>query len=372
MDRIFNYFKSVELLYTRKCNLKCAHCISDCSIEQDSKLDCNKVLKFLQKLPKKKIAQIGITGGEPLLYFDEIIKVISTAKKIGTKPKLISNGSWGSTKQKAEQVVSKLSSAGLSGLSISNDEFHLKFVPINYIFNIFEASRKYKLDLTLRISLSKNYSVMDFVANNKDYLAKLKSNEKPFNVFSQPLVPIGRASEYVSEENFSASKNFCKGRCRFLVDPAINHDGKLFVCCNSTTPSNDTFELGDLNSDSPEKLIDAYHKSLLVFYLRRKGPYFLVNLAEKHKLKKVRKTEKKLEGKYVGVCDYCSLNLGQYSGKDLRELLEEEFSRDKNLQEFAREEAVLTRKFVGNKKNDKKIEKKVNRLVKKFLGKNAV
>jgi MoaA/NifB/PqqE/SkfB family radical SAM enzyme len=338
MTEVFNPIDSVEFAYTQKCNIECSHCVNDCGPNKTKKLDFEKILLLLKFLPEFKIDKIGLTGGEPLLYSKEVFEVISTASKHKLKPKLISNGFWGSSRKEAERMVSKLVSCGLKSLNISTDKFHLKFVPMQNIVNIFDAARKQKnLNFCLRICFSKSYSVLDFVAENKEYFSK-PGKRKPVVVNSQPIAPFGRAFHNIPKEEYITKNRILKTKCPFLRLPAINYDGRFFVCCyNDFKVKNTAFELADFNSVSPRELIESYQKSLFVFYLRHKGPYFIEKLARKHKLKKVNKTRKLLR-KYIGLCDYCVLNLGKYSKKDLNEMLSSEFKKDKRMQEIAKQE----------------------------------
>jgi len=317
------------LLYTQKCNIACSHCVYDCSPDKNQKLDFNKTISLVKELHKFKIMQLILAGGEPLLYFDEVLKIISTAKKHKVDSILLTNGFWASSKKKAEETVSKLVSAGLNELVVSNDEFHSRFIPMTYTTNIFDAAKKHHLKASLKIVYSKNNSVFDFLHKNQNYFSK---KNKKIALSFQQVLPIGRAAQNIPKENFNACRNtktFDK-KCDFLGNLVINYDGRVFACCNIFPEENPVFCLeSNFNSNSlPFELINSYQKSLLVFYLRTKGPYFIQKLAEKHKLNKVNAPERLLKG-YVNSCDYCQLNLSQYSQKELNFLLLNEFEKNK-------------------------------------------
>lgn len=334
MNGIFNPVYGIELIYTQKCNIRCEHCITEAGQDKNGKLDLNKVLSLIHDSVESGINTVGITGGEPLLFFDEMIEIISVAKKHGMESKLVSNGFWGSTKEKAEEMVSILSNAGLNYLNISLDEFHLKFIPEKNILNISDAVKKQKnLALILRICCTKDYSVLDFIKRNKDYLKEINCN-KPFLIAFQPLVPVGRALYNLSKKKYVTKKQICKEKCPFLGKPTVNYDGKVFVCCGCFEAENTSFNVADFNSDSPKKILELYQRDPFIFYQRTKGPYFLVKLAEKRKLKKKYKTKRILD-KYVGICDYCMVNLGCYSKKDMNAMLLKEFEKDKKSQKLA-------------------------------------
>ncbi len=346
--KIFNPIISLEFIYTKKCNIKCDHCINNCGPFETSKVDLNTCLSVLPLLKEEGIKEIGFTGGEPLLYFDEMIALFSAAKKNKVNPKLISNGFWGSSPEKTEKMLSKLVSAGLMCLNISTDNFHVKFIPEKNIINIFDAARKYKkLQIILRVAVSKDYSFLDFLVNNKEYFTKIHADKKPFHVLSQILVPAGRAAKNVSNKTyFISNKKLLKQKCPFLGKPTINHDGKMFVCCNGFEGSNTAFKFADFNTDSHKKSIEAYRKNIFVFYLRHKGPAFIFDLAKKNKLKKVNKVKKVLQG-YASLCDFCVFSLSPYEKKSINKMLLNELNKDIELQKIAKTEL----------KNKKKIAK---------------
>jgi len=323
MPEICNSIDSVHLIYTNKCNIKCNHCVYSCSPEKKLKLNLEKSLSLLDSFPKFKIKHLGISGGEPLLYLNEVLQIIFKAKKQGLKVTLLSNGFWGSSIEKAEEIVSKLKKAGVTLLRISSDDFHQKFIPQQNIFNILDASRKQNLCVSLSFAFLNDYSQLGFVAKYRDYFNKINSKEELGFIF-QPVQPIGRAFKKIPKEKFVSSKRlFKKEKCP-LNELAVSYSGKGFACCNVFFDSNPVFMLNGLALDSPEKLFESYQKSPLIFFLRKKGPYFITKLAEKHKLKKIKTIQ---PGNYVGLCSYCVHNLKQYSRADLTDMLAEEFEK---------------------------------------------
>jgi len=358
MPEIFNPIKIVEFVYTNKCNLSCSHCISNCGPHKKGKIDLERVLQIIELLPDFKINRIGITGGESLLFFDEIIKVISTAKKHKIKANLISNGFWASNKENTEKIISELSDAGLTFLNISVDKFHSKFVPVQNAFNVFDVIRKRKqIYGCLRFCSTKDSSLLEFIGQNLDYFKGINSKERSFLLFSQEVIPMGRAFDNIPKEKYSYKNHVVKCKCPFLGLPTIEYDGKVLVCCN-TFEDNDfkektAFELADFNSDSPKTVIKSYRNNLFVFYLRNKGPYFISQLAEKHKLKKVNKPKKLLDG-YMGLCDYCLINLSQYSKEEMDNMLLQEFNKDRKMQLLAKKELIKSKTKPKKKKTNKK------------------
>ncbi|MFH1663736.1 MAG: radical SAM protein, partial [archaeon] len=263
--------------YTDKCNIKCAHCIAGSSPEKHKKLDLERLLLFVKQLKEFNIKSFEITGGEALVFFDEVIELLSVGKQAGISSSVISNGSWGFSEENAERVVSELADAGLKDLFISSDEFHLEFVPAKSVFNIVDAvmKRKEPIKVFLRFCESKNYSFLDFLTENAGYFKNLKKKypKKNLRVLTQFLAPLGRAFKKVPKENYVIKAKLAENPCNLVKRPFLNADGNIFCCCNGpklNNPLTAPYFLGNFYSDSPAEFIKNYEESFFVFYLRTK------------------------------------------------------------------------------------------------------
>jgi len=105
------------LSVTNNCVLACEHCSEwNCRNEKES-LSKKDLALIVKKFQEYGVAQIQISGGEPLLRFDDLVELIKSAKQ-GTDFWLLSSG-VGLTKEKAV----RLKQAGLTGVVLSLDHF---------------------------------------------------------------------------------------------------------------------------------------------------------------------------------------------------------------------------------------------------------
>lgn len=88
----FNSFDAVHLMITKRCNLKCKHCSSNCSIQEKEYLSYDSILNILSNLEKLNVKKLIITGGEPLLR-DDLFDLLKIFKKrlVNTKFSLATN-----------------------------------------------------------------------------------------------------------------------------------------------------------------------------------------------------------------------------------------------------------------------------------------
>ena len=86
--------KGNELIYmiTRRCNEKCAKCGIWKTPERDSeRMHVDVFLKCLQSL-YHNLYQVTITGGEPLIYKDEVLRIAEEARRLDVPMIVVTNG----------------------------------------------------------------------------------------------------------------------------------------------------------------------------------------------------------------------------------------------------------------------------------------
>ena len=103
----------IHLHPTRLCNLACLHCYSESGPNQRGGLDPASVTDALEVLRGEGYETVSLSGGEPLVY-DEIGTVVQSAKEMGFRVTMVTNGLLVNARNAS--VVSKL-----DGLAISFD-----------------------------------------------------------------------------------------------------------------------------------------------------------------------------------------------------------------------------------------------------------
>ena len=122
------YYKKIEikdhnLLYlfleiTRKCNLNCLHCGSDCKADnQTAELTSESWMKIIDYISEKYSKELTfvITGGEPLVYKD-LLKIVKHIQKNKRRWGMVSNG-LALNKNKFNELLD----AGLYSITLSLD-----------------------------------------------------------------------------------------------------------------------------------------------------------------------------------------------------------------------------------------------------------
>jgi len=281
--------KTIIFSVTEKCNIECKFCALGCSPKAEGNLSAFRMREIIDmSLQLFTIKNIVFTGGEPLLFEKEVIKVISYAKKNGIKTRIVTNGYWATTPAKAEKLLVKLQKEGLSEINISVDDFHQEYIPLGNVKNAIEVS----LNLNLPIHLAhkthpeskSNKATYERLINKEIKDIKGLNNEEIKEAgitFSSGItVPIGRHSDNVKLDNWMMYQpvNY-KTNCDALLDSInINADETLSPCCGLFDKSTSMFRYAKIAHDNLEEILNKASKNVVYNWLAIKGPYELRNL----------------------------------------------------------------------------------------------
>lgn len=131
------------LLLTDKCNAQCRHCWADGSPQNNQTMGLDEVRRLIAEAAENGFKKVGLLGGEPFLYFEELLlpALEAVLKTNIDQVTLDTNGYWGKTRESAASHLSKLQEVGQSsgkdvGVVISVDQYHQEHIPLASIANI--------------------------------------------------------------------------------------------------------------------------------------------------------------------------------------------------------------------------------------------
>lgn len=103
---------------TKKCPLRCAHCFEWDALNKKETLELADVLSMIRKFQARGVAQIELSGGEPLNRLDDLLAILRQSDRRATDFWILTSG-YGLTRDRA----GLLKQAGLTGTSISVDHW---------------------------------------------------------------------------------------------------------------------------------------------------------------------------------------------------------------------------------------------------------
>lgn len=84
-------FKEWHWEITRKCNLNCQHCITDCGLSQKDELTTDEALQAVEVMANLGCKSLMITGGEPLVHTN-LISILEKCQKLDIDVQFLTNG----------------------------------------------------------------------------------------------------------------------------------------------------------------------------------------------------------------------------------------------------------------------------------------
>jgi len=266
---------SLGFQYTRQCNLACDHCCVESSPAVKGKLAQDIVADRIDEAARLGIGTIGFTGGEPMLFSDEIVWLVEKVCHNKQKAVLVTNASWATSARITAEVVCSLKKAGLDQMDISYDEFHKKAgARIEWVgWAVSECRRQ---DIRVRVRRQRHTVQTKAGIEVAKEILRLRCNDKV-----GVLYPYGRAREKLP-----------KGKTRYCVSPLRKvpmcdeigkllymWDGALVPCCNGVysikdgqNGALDNLAMGNIYEHSLEESIERFRRNLFLAVLGTCGP----------------------------------------------------------------------------------------------------
>ncbi|MBC7775023.1 MAG: radical SAM protein [Phycisphaerae bacterium] len=106
------------LAITKKCSLQCAHCFEWDNLNQREQLSAEDVLNIIRKFQSDGVANIELSGGEPLNRYADLLQIVRESDTNSTDFWLVTSG----YRLTAERAM-ELKGAGLAGVCVSLDHW---------------------------------------------------------------------------------------------------------------------------------------------------------------------------------------------------------------------------------------------------------
>lgn len=117
----------IHFLLTYNCNFECDHCFLYCSPSTAGTFTINQVDAVLKEALKiGTVNTVYFEGGEPTLYYPLLLESVKRAHHYGLTVGIVSNAYGALSEEDARLWLEPLAEAGLSVLSVSDDQFHYR------------------------------------------------------------------------------------------------------------------------------------------------------------------------------------------------------------------------------------------------------
>lgn len=330
----------IELLgfhYTDRCNIECAHCCVSSGPRRRTKMDPAFAADVIQQAHALGIRAIKFTGGEALLYPQEILALTRIAGGLGMRVGAVTNGYWARTVEKGIAFLAPLVEAGLREVDISVDRWHWEFLSPAQVGHAIAAARTFP-DLKLVL-----YRVMKRTERPDDeafygelgltlqdlVLESCNANDSLRQTGRDPGGRVHVRWTYVSRAGRGAGlpdDDTISVPCAWTPSvpcpdvgraPVLYPDGTLYACCSGKVPA--PLHAANLRRESLAATQERMDSNPLLRLIAASGPRRLRDLLGEHR--------SKLPVSCDSVCDLCKGTLAHVDEAILQRVAGEEWDR---------------------------------------------
>jgi pyruvate-formate lyase-activating enzyme len=284
---------TLAIMVTRRCNMACAHC----SVESGPKAGgrgpaLEDLLASVRDAAAAGVQSIIVTGGEPMLRERAVLEMVRECCSRGLGCRVVTNGFWGRTAERAERTLDALLDAGLSYLTVSYDRFHAAFQGPEPVVHIAAAAerRGFRVDVNVT-RMADDDEIEALVAPFADFPSIR------FRYYD--VQPVGHARELPGTELRAELEGFCSA-CSI---PALTDDGRLTACNGPSyfQPADSPLVVGTLRDAPLGALLERHAGDPILDTIRTSGPAGL-----RDALRGIPEFASfPFRERYNGICDLC-------------------------------------------------------------------
>ncbi|AAU92989.1 radical SAM/SPASM domain-containing protein [Methylococcus capsulatus] len=283
----------IGLSYTRTCPLTCGHCITESSPHVKGKMQIEQVSEYLKVIPPFA-SGVCFTGGEPFLYYQDILELVLQAKDLGLKTSLVTGAGWVRGESSTRARIKALAEAGLGHICISWDQYHEEFSARDRPLRLARLAIEAGMGVAVRVVTS--------TEEQKEAYHALFDGLPVYLQYQAP-VKVGRAAS-LPAEHFTFVAEPPAGVCNVILTPVIEADGTVYACCGPSyyAGKSSPLRLGNTFEEPLEDILARAREDALLELILNAGPHGLYQLLKEHPVGQERF---KARPAYTGICELC-------------------------------------------------------------------
>ena len=258
----------IGLVMTEQCPVGCRHCLASCTMEVSDLPPLEAHLDWIAKVSRVDRCQsICITGGEPFVYFQRLLKVVEGCRRHGLRATVFTSAYWATSDEIAAHRLQLLAHAGLSGIAVSADEYHQESIPLANVARVLRASKQ--RGISPRLSLTYLPRGREVTQVERDLRRELGQRVlEGVQIEAGGIVKGGRACELVFPGMLPVEQP--KLVCNAL-GPTIQRDGTVASCCRGPLPRSSPLVIGDLNAEGYQPIYQRFLSHPVIPFIQTWG-----------------------------------------------------------------------------------------------------
>lgn len=255
-------FNALVIERTSRCNAKCAMCYQSAGPKGSDDLG-NVALSVEELTPviltAGAIAEVQprfhLTGGEAFLQMDDCFRLFAVARSAGFFDiTSTTNAFWARTPSRAEIVMAALAKAGVTGLEVSWDIWHMPYIPASAIENCLRAARNHDIDVNLRLLTTRTHTIEEALAPIAE-----DALEAAQRISSGPVFPSGRASKTLNRSDLYTQGSM-DDNCHSFLNLTVSANGLVAPCCAGVDQT-EGLGLGNIRDEPISEIVTRMQRS---------------------------------------------------------------------------------------------------------------
>lgn len=261
-------YNVLVLNYTMKCPLACDFCCYACHPGRRETMSLELALNVVDQAAELGVfKQAGFTGGEPLLFLDEILTIARRLQSYELPYSMISSCHWADSERVTQRTIESLAESGLAVLSISHDPSHGKWVdPSN-------VRRAVRVVTGLGIPAVVCASFYSREESLSTVFPEMVGNPM-VELVDRVVLPVGSSKQRgLSPATYGLDQDVYGFACykRIYHDITVFWDGEVYPCCSVYNRSTKGLSLGNAYEKSLAEIWDSVEGSLMYRVMKGQG-----------------------------------------------------------------------------------------------------
>ena len=266
----------LALNVTMQCPLRCDFCCYSCHPKRTERMPLELAVDLVRQAARLGVfSEVAFTGGEPLLWSDELLAVGEVLREVGLPFYVVTAGHWAADPDEAVTIVKRLAERGMFRLSLSTDPSHARFVPPQSVVNAALAAAGEGLLVHVTGAFA------DPSATLEEFVPALVGVPS-VGLATQRVAPAGRGGNQQAARERTYDATVEQLRCYRPVyhDVVFFWDGDAYPCCSVFNRDIDGIRLGNAYEDSLQTLWERAEGSMLLRIMKRAGLKHLYGVVE--------------------------------------------------------------------------------------------
>lgn len=265
----------VGLVMTEQCPVGCRHCLASCTMQVSDLPALETHLAWIAQVSRVgRCKSISITGGEPFVYFQRLLQVVDGCRSQGLRATVFTSAYWATSDEIAAHRLQQLADAGLTGITVSSDEYHQESIPLANVARVLYASKE--CGISPRVSLTYAPRGRSAALVKRDLRRELGQRTLDgVHIEAGGIVKAGRACDLVFPGTLPAEQP--RLVCNAL-GPVIQRDGTVASCCRAPLPMSSPLIIGDLNAEDFSSIYERFLSHPIIPFIQTWG---LVEMLER-------------------------------------------------------------------------------------------